>query len=200
MYVDKPLPEKDRLSLKNRADRVRDEIIKKSDEDLYNMLEERGITSVEDIKGSDSEWLRFEPQEEAEATETVPGDPIKELEVLQPNSRRRNSAKQMISSYDRSLKSKVPTVENVKPKREKKRKKEREAKVRKKKPSKPSREVKKKPTRRSDVDVITIEEQGVYTIDVKRLLEDNPIIIQKDGSYLIHLPSLFESKKKREKM
>jgi predicted nucleic acid-binding Zn-ribbon protein len=40
-------------------------------------------------------------------------------------------------------------------------------------------------------------EQGVYEIDVEKLLEDNPIVIQKDGSYLIHLPSIF--KEGREK-
>ncbi|MCD6383642.1 MAG: hypothetical protein J7L88_04200, partial [Thermoplasmata archaeon] len=47
-------------------------------------------------------------------------------------------------------------------------------------------------------DVVTIVEQGVYEIDVKKLLEKSPIIVQKDGSYLIHLPSLFEMEEKEE--
>ena len=39
---------------------------------------------------------------------------------------------------------------------------------------------------------IGIEPPGRYEIDVKRLLEKEPIIIQKDGSYMIHLPSAFQ--------
>ena len=46
--------------------------------------------------------------------------------------------------------------------------------------------------------VVNVVEKGVYEIDIKALLEKSPIIIQKDGSYLIHLPSLFTSAKKNE--
>jgi len=40
-------------------------------------------------------------------------------------------------------------------------------------------------------ETIVIEEPGRYKLDIKSLLEEEPIIIQKDGSYIIHLPSLF---------
>lgn len=40
--------------------------------------------------------------------------------------------------------------------------------------------------------VVTVVERGVYEINIKALLEHSPIVIQKDGSYLIHLPSLFQ--------
>jgi predicted nucleic acid-binding Zn-ribbon protein len=40
-------------------------------------------------------------------------------------------------------------------------------------------------------DTVTIEAAGRYAIDVKALLEHNPIIVHKDGAYVIHLPSLF---------
>ncbi|HDM67423.1 MAG TPA: hypothetical protein ENG62_03460 [Thermoplasmatales archaeon] len=39
---------------------------------------------------------------------------------------------------------------------------------------------------------VGIEPPGRYEIDLKRLLENEPIIIQKDGSYMIHLPSAFK--------
>ena len=39
---------------------------------------------------------------------------------------------------------------------------------------------------------IDIEKPGKYKIDVKGLLEQEPIIVQKDGSYTIHLPSVFK--------
>lgn len=41
-------------------------------------------------------------------------------------------------------------------------------------------------------ETIDIERSGSYKIDLKGLLEEEPIIIQKDGSYTIHLPSLFK--------
>ena len=41
-------------------------------------------------------------------------------------------------------------------------------------------------------ETIDIERTGSYKIDLKGLLEEEPIIIQKDGSYTIHLPSLFK--------
>ena len=41
-------------------------------------------------------------------------------------------------------------------------------------------------------ETIDIEKPGQYKIDVKGLLEEEPIIIQKDGSYTIHLPSIFK--------
>ena len=41
-------------------------------------------------------------------------------------------------------------------------------------------------------ETIDIERPGKYKIDIKGLLEEEPIIIQKDGSYTIHLPSIFK--------
>ena len=41
-------------------------------------------------------------------------------------------------------------------------------------------------------ETIDIEQHGKYKIDIKGLLEEEPIIIQKDGSYTIHLPSIFK--------
>lgn len=41
-----------------------------------------------------------------------------------------------------------------------------------------------------EVESISVEELGEYRINLKRLMDDKSIIIQKDGSYMIHLPSL----------
>jgi len=51
----------------------------------------------------------------------------------------------------------------------------------------------------NEPETINIEEPGKYKIDVKGLLEEEPIIIQKDGSYTIHLPSLFKMINKEKK-
>ncbi len=39
---------------------------------------------------------------------------------------------------------------------------------------------------------LNINDVGEYEIDVRRLLEDSPVIVERDGSYVIHLPSVFE--------
>ena len=44
----------------------------------------------------------------------------------------------------------------------------------------------------STPETIDIEKTGKYKIDLKGLLEEEPIVIQKDGSYTIHLPSIFK--------
>ena len=49
------------------------------------------------------------------------------------------------------------------------------------------------------VESINVDDPGRYRINVKRLLDDESVIIHKDGSYLIHLPSLFTGKERREK-
>lgn len=48
-------------------------------------------------------------------------------------------------------------------------------------------------------ETIGVEQPGKYHIDVKGLLEKEPIVIQKDGSYTIHLPSLFKMHEEKKK-
>ncbi len=47
-------------------------------------------------------------------------------------------------------------------------------------------------------ETINIEKPGKYLIDIKGLLEEEPIIIQKDGTYTIHLPSIFKMLDKKD--
>lgn len=41
-------------------------------------------------------------------------------------------------------------------------------------------------------ETIDIIKPGKYNIDIQGLLDNEPIIIQKDGTYTIHLPSIFK--------
>lgn len=44
-----------------------------------------------------------------------------------------------------------------------------------------------------DLDSIKVKEEGVYNINVSRLLEEIPLVIEKtEGVYKIHLPSAFK--------
>ncbi len=42
------------------------------------------------------------------------------------------------------------------------------------------------------IEVINIKDSGIYDIDVEALLNKNPIIVHRNGVYLICLPSLFK--------
>lgn len=42
---------------------------------------------------------------------------------------------------------------------------------------------------------LNISGPGEYEIDVERLMEDSPVIVERDGSYMIHLPSVFKKEK-----
>jgi predicted nucleic acid-binding Zn-ribbon protein len=48
-------------------------------------------------------------------------------------------------------------------------------------------------------ETIEVEHPGKYHIDLKGLLEKEPIVIQKDGTYTIHLPSLFKMRNEKKK-
>lgn len=48
-------------------------------------------------------------------------------------------------------------------------------------------------------ETIGIEQPGKYNIDLKGLLEKEPIVIHKDGTYTIHLPSLFKMLDEKKK-
>lgn len=48
-------------------------------------------------------------------------------------------------------------------------------------------------------ETIGVEQPGKYHIDLKGLLEKEPIVIQKDGTYSIHLPSLFKMREEKKK-
>jgi predicted nucleic acid-binding Zn-ribbon protein len=46
-------------------------------------------------------------------------------------------------------------------------------------------------------EVVDIVAAGVYEIDVKSLLENSPVVVKRGGTYIVHLPSLFEKLEKK---
>ena len=191
MFVDTPLPPRKREDLKRKADEVRDEMLKKADPQFLDLLKEKGIgnldgTQVEMDEELGEDWVRVHMEDEDEI-EIEEGGAESTLTVVSPSDERR-SAKDLISQFDKERRKPVekpakkdrkpiPGVDKVTPTRKAPRRKRKE----------------------KEVDVINIVEQGVYEIDIERLLDDNPIVIQKDGSYLIHLPSLFKEGREKAK-
>lgn len=43
------------------------------------------------------------------------------------------------------------------------------------------------------VSTVNVEEPGRYDIDVEGLLDTSPVIVEKDGHYMVHLPSIFSA-------
>jgi len=189
VFTSTPMSQEKRESMKMRADEVRDKMVEKADPELMKILKERGVT---DIDGSQIEideslgedWVRYRPGDDEEKIEIDEGGSEITTEIVKPGEGKKRSAKDLIQEYDK----KKVKKEEPGPKKKKTSKK--------KKPAKKA----KKPSKKSDdVDVINIVEQGVYEIDVEKLLDDNPIVIQKDGSYLIHLPTIFKESREKSK-
>ncbi|HEV8359198.1 MAG TPA: Zn-ribbon containing protein [Candidatus Thermoplasmatota archaeon] len=45
-------------------------------------------------------------------------------------------------------------------------------------------------------EVVTVHEPGTYEVDVKQLLEHSPVVVRRDGVYVVHLPSVFAATKR----
>ncbi len=182
MFVDKPLPAPRREELKKKAEEVRDEILRKVDQDLLDMLKERGIQGFDEGEIMPDEdlgedWIRFRPEEENHKDEH-----------REPSDVKKPSAKDLISRFDEEIKERgTPSKGKSKPP------------IKGKRGKRPKRSKGKisKGIQEDHVDVINIVENGVYEINLEGLLDDSPIVVQKDGSYLIHLPSLFNTKKRK---
>ena len=48
------------------------------------------------------------------------------------------------------------------------------------------------------IESISVKDVGNYEINIQKLLQEESVIIQKNGSYLIHLPSVFDEYRKKK--
>jgi predicted nucleic acid-binding Zn-ribbon protein len=46
-------------------------------------------------------------------------------------------------------------------------------------------------------EVVVVQEPGQYDIDVEQLLDNSPVVVRRDGVYVVHLPSVFASAGKK---
>jgi predicted nucleic acid-binding Zn-ribbon protein len=149
------------------------------------------------------EWIRVTPSRPSQPPKSKPERPTRPAEVKPPESAplakpvEKDTGPGVAQMVETEVKKSVgdKVKAKLKPIRITKRKKLKpKKKVKKAKKAKPA--PKAPPARpvpgQVEPDLINIIEPGVYEIDIKRLLEENPIIIQKDGTYYVHLPSIFE--------
>ncbi|MCU0799730.1 MAG: hypothetical protein MUC62_08685 [Candidatus Thermoplasmatota archaeon] len=205
IFVSSPLPEERRMDLLKQAESVRADLVRKADPELLRVLRERGMTEVEgstlEIEPSPSgDWLRVRPKLEPTQLPKPPSRPVPKAIIEREGpvevAPRKPSAKEIIFEYDREHLAKGPSSSGpdrpVRSARKPQGKKVAKPKKRVLKGGRNKDDVKKKRKGPPPLGTVNVIEKGVYEIDIERLLRDDPIIIEDDGTYLIHLPSLIK--------
>lgn len=164
----------------NQMENILEKVIKEIPREKYNELGE---------EDTDGEWVKVRPEDYDDNDR----ERVKRVQSLQERDSGLighitvgSKSQSQASQGDTHASSNTPAEDSRKDKRKHKGRKLRVSTGR------------KVSVRKERPEVITVVEKGVYEINLKSLLENSPIIIQKDGSYLIHLPSLFENMKKDE--
>ncbi len=170
-FTKKPLNENERKKLTETASKdiktiVRDVLTKET----YSKKD------IEKLIRSRKEWLEIKPKTEY----------VKKGKVVEVKGRRILGVRKVKTVKKKEVKERIEEKKEkevkVPGKIEKKR--EKEIKVKKAKP-------KVKTEKEKPPEVVNIVESGIYEIDVESLLEKSPVIVRRDGTYLVHLPSLF---------
>ncbi|UCH88205.1 MAG: hypothetical protein JSV49_08040 [Thermoplasmata archaeon] len=198
-YTEQPISEDERKELTARADKDIKELVR----DLLTQRDPERFQHPDIAKDTDG-WVKVDKYKKLGAVdkETI-REAIRQTEgPMKPIDKPQEIKSKLQQILDEELGgiSPRPEVEKVaktaqpaeKPIKEKA---GREPKISPKKSAK--QRVLKTPPAEKRPEVIKIVEPGVYEIDVERLMDRSPIIILKDGTYLVHLPSLL--KKPEEK-
>ncbi|UCE73186.1 MAG: hypothetical protein JSV56_09120 [Methanomassiliicoccales archaeon] len=177
---------------KTMSDEERKKLKEKANTDIKHLIQEMMTNDTVPIKINKEsfekdEWVylggtgQTESEEEDEVSQKeVEKKILKSIEDLKfPKEGRLKKLKFVSKGEAKKVAKKVASAEKVKSKE-----------TTKKVPA-------KKPKKEERVAVITITDEGVYDIDVEKLLEHSPIIVQKDGSYMVHLPSVFKRSRKK---
>ncbi len=194
---------------KRMSDDERDKLKERANRDIKHLIQEMmtgdnlPIKFTEDeVKGE--EWVEFkiideEEQQEAWEEGKKADSSKQKISVSGPIEVRKDmvkSVEELIFPQERgSRRFKFVSKAEAKKIAEEAKKTEKSAVI------KPTTETQsKKVSSEERVAVISIDEDGVYNIDVEKLLEHSPIIVQKDGSYMVHLPSVFKKGRKKGSM
>ena len=173
-YTDRPI-----------SDDERDQLRQKAQKDIKNLIHEMlaGDTGSSGVKGraiKKDEWvridigsgkgpMRLEDDDQVEFNK----DAVKSIEGLLFGEKDHTKKFRVVSKTEEVKEKPAPKVKAA-PKKTKKKEKEKDRTA-----------------------VITIHDEGVYDIDIEKLLDKSPLIVQKDGSYLVHLPSAFKRASKK---
>jgi predicted nucleic acid-binding Zn-ribbon protein len=183
-YTNEPISNEQRESLQEQANQdvkglMRDMLTQR---EPFTKFDSEEPDKLGRPKGE--EWIRFRPPKQTEVEKKPKGPPMAKpvekdvepgpAEVVETEVKKRSVADKVKAKLKPI---RITKRKKLKPKKGKRARKEPLAKPK---------------TGEIEPDIINIVEPGVYEIDLKRLLEENPIIVQKDGTYFVHLPSIFE--------
>ena len=155
----------------NQREQIQQEVGKDINEQLVDMLGSKS----NDLIDNAGNWVNMKPKDIRKALSTH----IKEKPIVKPTQKEKRKNEQ--DKFDHSKFPQYSLIED-----ESYRKEQLARCLPKEKQDHP--------------ETIGIRPPGEYEIDIKGLLEHQPIIIEKDGSYTIHLPSAFKQfQKEHEK-
>lgn len=198
-YITQPVSNEERQRILDRVEKEREEILAKTDENLEAYVREFMHRMQE--KDEDKDLLSDEEIEQMfqDAWIKVRGDD-------EPKKGKRTSKKGDEDWFKKYLEPpKIQIVRDVKKKKGGKKtpksSKKKKADMKKYQDQIKGAEKKRKGAigkGKKSPEVIKVLETGVYEIDIQALLEDDPIIVQQDGTYLINLDSVFEKLRKKD--
>lgn len=225
-YTEEPVSEEEREHLVEQANKdikvlIR-EILSQSQHDRIKTYDSEGREVPasgpgKKAPGSDSDWVKVSPPLATPTTTTEAGpEPVKKAAETPPHQTVKDILEQLKEKPELGLKTSKDGPEEAEaattPEDEKKIGVEKSTAVpeqidkapamtrpRKKGKVKLKRRTKDKKKRTTRPEVITMTEPGVYDISLAKLLKGFPVIINKDGTYLVHLPSVFEKMGKKKK-
>jgi predicted nucleic acid-binding Zn-ribbon protein len=198
-YTEQPVSEKERERLTEQANKdikvLIHEVLSQSGHERLTTYDSEGkeVSPGSRLSTPAGGWVKISPSGEISAPGEVPGKGAPAGEEPQKLPTVKDLLKQLRDKPELGLELPVPDevkedpkIAKTRPKRKGKVKikRKRKAGVRKRKPQ---------------PEVIKVVEPGVYEIYLSKLLKQFPIIINKDGTYLLHLPSVFESMLKEKK-
>jgi predicted nucleic acid-binding Zn-ribbon protein len=194
------------------SEEERSELQKKANKDIKNLIQEMMVNDSIPIKVKKQsvkkdEWVYLGKidEETKDATdektkEEVEKKIMKSIEELQFPKEGRLSRLKFSSKSEKKAVNEEVKAQKAEAKAKVKAKKaasKDEVKIQKAAPkAETTRKKTTKKEKKDNVAVITITDEGIYELDVEKLMEHSPIIVQKDGSYMVHLPSVFKGKKK----
>ena len=213
-YTEQPVPDSERERLIEQANKdikvlIR-EILAQSQDEKFKGFDSEGKSVPSVSYNGESDWVKVTPPsasggpgkiEPAEApkagfqVEPEAGNKVPTVKEILEELR----GKPELVSEERGKRKKQKAGEKAVRRKRKKKVKFGDKLAKDKKVSLKPRVKSKKPRRRPKPEIITVREPGVYDIQLDKLMKGFPIIINRDGTYLVHLPSVFESFEKDRK-
>jgi predicted nucleic acid-binding Zn-ribbon protein len=211
-YTEQPVPDEEREHLIEQANKdikvLIHEILAQSKNERFKYYDSEGqpVPNVTAKGGAD--WVKISPSDGIKTQgEKEPGDAKTALETKPEPEHKHPSVKDILKELrgKAELGLEIPEPKKVREKgagekkpAKGKAKTGKGVKGKVKKIRKPGRKpIKKRGS--PEPEIITVKEPGVYDIQLNKLMKGFPIIINRDGTYLLHLPSVFESIGKERK-